>query len=168
MIIAGTLTYSICNYTFPKISRLAAEQNPEGFAACVRDGLRSALMIVIPFAAAALILAGEGVSIVYTRGAFTPDDARATAAALRPMLAVMPLFVVNELLSRVFYSQNLVRIPMYAALCGIAANFCVGFVLIRADVFGIASVGAANAAGQVVSALVLLGFAAARIKGLLN
>lgn len=168
VIIAGTLTYSICNYTFPKISRLAAEQNPEGFAACVRDGLRSALMIVIPFAAAALILAGEGVSIVYTRGAFTPDDARATAAALRPMLAVMPLFVVNELLSRVFYSQNLVRIPMYAALCGIIANFCVGLALIQAGVLGIAAVGAANAAGQVVSALVLLGFAAVRIKGLLS
>ncbi len=168
VIIAGTLTYSICNYTFPKISRLAAEDDSDGFATCVRDGLRSALMIVIPFAAAALILTGEGVSIVYMRGAFTPDDARATAAALRPMLAAMPLFVVNELMSRVFYSKNQVRIPMYAALAGIAANFCVGFVLIRVGALGIAAVGAANAAGQTVSALVLLGFAAARIKGLLN
>lgn len=53
-------------------------------------------------------------------------------------------------------------------LCGIIANFCVGLALIQAGVLGIAAVGAANAAGQTVSALVLLGFALVRIKGLLS
>ena len=57
IIIAGTLTYSICNYTFPKISRLSADGNSEEFASTVRSGLTSALYIVIPFMAAALVLA---------------------------------------------------------------------------------------------------------------
>ena len=57
---------------------------------------------------------------------------------------------------------------MYAALCGIIANVAVGFVLTRLGLFGIGAVGAANAAGQAVSAAVLFGFAHGRLDGVFN
>ena len=171
IIIAGTLTYSICNYTFPKISRLSAAGNSEEFASTVRDGLKSALFIIVPIMSAALVLAGEGVSILYLRGIFTPEDAANTTAALIPIIAAMPFFGVTELFSRVFYSKNEVKIPMLAALCGIAANAAVGGLLVGAGLgsgLGISAVGLANAAGQAASAIVLLIFAAKRIPGLLD
>lgn len=168
IIIAGTLTYSICNYTFPKISRLAVSGDENEYADTVRNGLTSALFIVTPFMAAAMVLAGEGVSILYMRGAFTAEDARHTAAALRAILPAMPMFCVTELFSRVFYSKNQVRIPMYAAIAGILANASVGALLTGIGVLGIGAVGIANAAGQIVSAIVLLCSAAKRIPGLLN
>lgn len=171
IIIAGTLTYSICNYTFPKISRLSAEGNSEEFAGMVRSGLKSALFIIVPIMSAALVLSGEGVSILYMRGKFTPEDAANTTAALIPIIAAMPFFSVTELFSRVFYSKNEVKIPMLAALCGIAANAAVGGLLVGAGLgsrLGISAVGVANAAGQAASAIALLSFAQKRIKGLLD
>lgn len=167
VMIAGTLTYSICNYTFPKLSRLAGNDG-KGFAATIRGGLVSALYIAVPFMAAALVLTGEGVSVLYKRGAFTAEDAKNTAMALRPMLAAMPFFCVTELFSRVFYSKNQVKIPMFAAVAGIAANALTGSVLVRMDVGSVAAVGAANGAGQFVSALILFVFAVKRIQGLID
>lgn len=173
IIIAGTLTYSICNYTFPKISRLSVSGDEKGFAETVRGGLISVLFIVVPFMAGALVLAGEGVSVLYLRRAFTPEDARNTASALRAILPAMPFFCVTELFSRVFYSKNQVKIPMYAALSGILANILVGAAATEAaiaglGVVGIEAVGIANAAGQAASAIVLIAFAAKRIPGLFD
>ncbi|MCI8387305.1 MAG: murein biosynthesis integral membrane protein MurJ [Clostridiales bacterium] len=168
VIIAGTLTYSICNYTFPKISRLAVSGDEVEYAETVRNGLKSALYIVVPFMAAALVLAGEGVTILYRRGIFTPEDAEYTAAALRAILPAMPLFCVTELFTRVFYSRNQVRIPMYAAIIGILANILTGTILTHFQLIGISAVGAANAAGQAAAAIVLIIFAAKRIPGLIN
>ncbi len=166
IIIAGTLTYSICNYTFPKISRLSANKNSAGFIETVQGGLHSALFIVVPFMAAAMVLAGEGTAVLYMRGAFTSDDAFYTAKALYFILPAMPFFCVTELFSRVFYSMGQPRVPMYAALAGITANLVTGFSLKALGLLDIGVVGAANAIGQLVSAVVLLIFAAKRTKGL--
>lgn len=168
IIIAGTLTYSICNYTFPKISKLSALGDEEKFAAMVRSGLKLALFIIVPIMSAAFVLSGEGVSILYLRGKFTAEDAANTSAALIPILAAMPFFGVTELFSRVFYSKNEVKIPMLAAVFGIIGNAVVGGILVSLNIFGISAVGIANAAGQIISALVLLIAAYRRIPGLLD
>jgi len=168
IIIAGTLTYSICNYTFPKISRLSASGDSVSFASYVRSGISSALFIVVPFMAAAVVLAGEGCAIVYMRGEFTSADTMNTATVLRYIILAMPFFCVTELFSRVFYSKNQPRVPMYAALGGIAANLATGMALVKLGVLGIGAVGLANAVGQLVSAVILLIFAVRRIKGLFN
>lgn len=168
IIIAGTLTYSICNYTFPKISKLSAKGEHDEFAKTVRSGLRFALLIMIPIMSAAFVLAGEGVSILYLRGKFTAEDAANTVAALVPILAAMPFFGVTELFSRVFYSKNEVKIPMLAALCGMVCNAAVGGILISVCKFGISAVGISNAAGQAASAVVLIVFAIRKIPGLID
>lgn len=168
IIIAGTLTYSICNYIFPKISKMSASGDSEGFAATVRSGLSSALFIVIPIMSAAFVLAGEGVSILYLRGKFTAEDAANTTAALLPILAAMPFFGITELFSRMFYSRSEAKLPMLAALLGIASNAVCGTLLVGNGLLGISAVGISNAVGQIVSALVLLIAAAKRIPGLID
>lgn len=168
IIIAGILTYSICNYTFPKIARLASGDSAEELAATVGSSLTSALFITVPFMAAALVLSGEGVSVLYMRGEFTADDARNTAYTLRFILAAMPFFCVTELLSRMFYAKNMPRTPMYAALGGIAANLTAGVLLTSFGNIGIGAVGLANAIGQAVAALILVLFAIRYVNGLFN
>ena len=168
IIIAGTLTYSICNYTFPKISRLSASGDTAEFAKTVRSGLASALFIVVPFMAAATVLAGEGTAIVYMRGEFTSGDAYNTARALRFILPAMPFFCVTELFSRVFYAKNQPRVPMYAAIAGISVNLITGAALTYANALDIGAVGLANALGQIAAAIVLLIFASVRFRGLFD
>lgn len=168
IIIAGILTYSICNYTFPKIAQLASGGDGENLAATVRSSLKSALFITVPIMAAALVLSGEGVSVLYMRGEFNSEDARNTAYTLRFILAAMPFFCVTELFSRMFYAMKMPRIPMFAALGGILANLLSGVLLTACTPLGIGAVGLANAIGQTVSALILIAFGAHKVKGLFN
>ncbi len=168
VILAGVLTYSVCNYTFPKLSRLCASGDADELYATLRRGLTSLLLIVVPFTAASLVLSGEGIAIVYMRGAFTADDAYNTARALRFMLPAMPFFSVIELFSRVFYAKDQPRVPTYAAAVGILANVTVGGVLTSLGVLDIGALGLANAVGQAVAALTLVIFAAVRFKGLFD
>ncbi len=168
IIIAGTLTYSICNYTFPKISRLSADGDDGELFETVRNGLISALFIVIPFMAAATVLSGEGVAIVYMRGEFTSDDAYSTACALTFMLPAIPFFALGEMLSRVFFAKNQPSVPMYAALVGIIINLVATSAFLIIGVYDIAAVGFAYALGQISFALTLIAFAVIRFKGLFN
>lgn len=168
VIIAGTLTYSICNYTFPKISRLSADGGDGALFDTVRSGLASALFIAVPFMAAATVLSGEGVAIVYMRGEFTSDDAYNTARALTFMLPAIPFFALGEMLSRMFFAKNQPRVPMYAALVGILINLAVTSAFIVGGVWDIVAVGLANALGQIASAITLTAFAAVRFNGIFN
>ena len=169
VIIAGTLTYSICNYTFPKIAKLSAEGNENEFFSTLRDGFKNVLYIVVPFCAAALVLAGEGVSILYKRGEFTATDAMNTANTLRFILPAMPFFAVSELLTRAFYSKNKPSLVMYAVLTGIAVNLISGFILTHnGGLFGIATVGIGMGLGQIATSLMLIIFTAKRLRGMFN
>ncbi|NLE13376.1 MAG: hypothetical protein GX628_06825 [Clostridiales bacterium] len=169
VIIAGILTYSICNYIFPRLSRLAASSGSGGegdFNRTTRTGLLSALAMILPFTFAMWVLSREGIALLYMRGEFTAADTLLTASALRGISIGMPAFAVCELLSRTFYSRGQTTVPMLASVCGIAANFAVSCLLIFGFGLGMGAVGAAVAAGQWASAIVLLTASALRIKGL--
>ncbi len=168
IIIAGTLTYSICNFVFPSLSRLAAEGDEEGFSSTVKKGITTTLFIVIPFMIAVFVLAGEGVSILYQRGEFNKLSAKNTASVLRFMALAMPAFVIIELINRVFYARSKVKIPMLAAIFGVVSNAIVSYILTRHTSVGLASVGIGNAAGQIAAALFLVIALAAKIKRIID
>lgn len=168
VIIAGTLVYSICNYIFPSLSRLAAEGNEKGFTSQVRGGVSAALLISLPFLFAVAALSEEGVALLYLRGEFTPEDAAACASALRCFIWGMPAFTLIELLSRTFYSKGMVKAPMVASLAGCVCNALCAALLIRIDSLGVGAVTAANAAGQWMAAILLMIFAARRLRGIFD
>ena len=149
IIVAGVLTYSICNYVFPSLSRTAG--NPEEFHNTVQTGLLSALAITVPFTAAVMLLAGEGVTVLYFRNEFTAADVSQTAAMLRLNAAALPAFAVTELGMRVFYAKKTTLVPVLAACLGAAVN-----LLAASAVRTLPGIGAACAAGQLAAAAVLL------------
>jgi len=167
-IIAGTLTYSICNYAFPLLSRLSGRENEAEWGNIVSAGLGSVLSLVLPFAAAVLILAGEGVAVLYLRGEFTAEAARQTAWVLRCMAVGMPAFAVIEVCSRVFYSRRMLRPPVLAALVGIGANVLVSRILVGFPALRVGAVGLGFAAGQIAAALTLVLFLAVRTRGVVT
>lgn len=155
-IIAGTLTYSICNYAFPLLSKLSGEQDEAEWSAIVSKGLSGALALILPFAAATALLAGEGVSFLYLRGEFSASDARETALALRCMALGMPAFTVIEIGSRVFYSKGILKIPVAAAAVGIVTNVLSSAILVRFPALRVGSVALGYSLGQIGAAATLL------------
>lgn len=167
-LISGILTHSLCNYIFPILSRLSVHGNEVEYNNIVRTGLTVSLAIMIPFMFMVYILSGEGISVMYLRGEFTPDAAYLTASTLRLLTGAMPAFAVIEILNRVFYSKNLYKVPMTATICGIVINVIASVTLIRLDGVGVGAISTAAALAQITTAIVLLIFLKRKIKGIFN
>ena len=168
IMIAGILVYSICNYVFPTLSRLANEGDEDGFCGTVRTGTSTAMFIILPIMAAVFVLCGEGVSILYQRGEFTAENAAATSELLRIIACAMPAYGLIEIFSRVFYARKMTLYPVIASLCGVGAIF--GTCILCTELFGMGliSVAVGVCAGQWVAALALIVSAFIKIKGLIT
>lgn len=171
IMIAGILTYSICNFLFPKLSRLSAAGDDGEFFSSVREGISGSLMVVIPVMFAVLVLCGEGITVLCRRGEFTAHDAELTANLLSAIALGMPAFSIIELGSRVFYARGMLRPPVIAALSGVLVNLGVtAFLIISGSAvnIGISALGIGNVLGQMAAAVILIAFAAVKIKGLID
>lgn len=175
IMIAGILTYSICNYALPKLSVLAADESKEGergFVDCVRSGFVSVIALILPFMAIIMLLSPEIVAALYMRGGFTSSDTSMVSTVMTLLITAMPAFAVIEFGSRVFYAKKLGRIPMIAALCGVgvdaliasAAVFAVGVEGLR----GVCIVVGATVVGFYVAAAVMVCGAVKHVRALFD
>jgi len=167
-LITGILTYSICNYIFPILSKISVHGDEAEFKRIVNTGLTASFAIMIPFMFMVFLLNGEGIAVLYMDNAYTPDAAYLTASTLRLMTFAMPAFAIIEILSRVFYSKNLHKIPMTATVCGIAVNIITAVILIQIDGVGVGAISVSVAAAQITAAGVLVIFLFKKVKGVIN
>ncbi len=151
-IISGILTYSICNYAFPMLSKADGKE----WSNIVRTGFNAASAIILPFTVAAILLSREITAVLYLGGSFGADAADKTANVLRCMLIGMPAFSVIELSSRTFYSKKNVKIPMFASITGIAVNIIASAILVKIPSLSVGSVGLGYALGLYAAALVMI------------
>jgi len=156
VLVTGILTYSLCNYIFPKLSKLSESGEADGYGTAASQSLKIVLAVILPFTAAVAVLYGEGTSILYLRKNFGAESAALTAGIVRMMSLGMPFFAINELLSRAFYAKKQTFPPMLAALCGIAVNIAVSAAVTSLPQSEVHFIGIPYALGQAVSAVVLL------------
>lgn len=168
IMIAGILVYSICNYVFPTLSRLADEGLEEEFCATVRTGTKTAMFLIIPFMAAVTVLCGEGVAILYMRGEYTAANTADTASLLRIIALAMPAYGFIEIFSRVFYAKKKTAAPMAAAVAGVLVILLVCVLGINVMGAGLLTVAVAVALGQWGAALVLIIWAAVKLRGIFD
>jgi putative peptidoglycan lipid II flippase len=81
-------------------------------------GLELALGLALPAAVALLFLAEPIVRALFERGAFTPSDSAATAAALSAFALGLPGHVLVKTFSTVFFAREDTATPMRAAIAG--------------------------------------------------
>ena len=169
VIIVGILTYGICNFTFPKLSRMNVLGDDSSFASMARTSLLSAFAMILPIMIGVMILSGEGTAILYFRGEFTSADTANTAAALQLLTIGMPAYCTIEMFNRIMYSKMNVYVPMLGAITGIVIN--VFFSWLLPNLFPTLNVGAltlANALGQYAAAIVLTVFLLKTTRGILS
>ena len=166
IMIAGILVYSICNYVFPTLSRLADEGKTEDFNHTVRTGTTAAMFIIVPFMFAVAVLSGEGTAILYMRGEFTAQNTADTAEALRIISFAMPFYGAIEIFSRVFYSKKKTFFPMLAAILGVIVMTVSGAICVQGFRMELNAVALSVALGQFTAALVLTVCAVKNVKGL--
>ena len=85
----GIFSVAIATVLFPTLARFAARGEIDNLRATMANGMRQILFVLVPAAAAILVLSEPMIRLVYQRGEFTPptDDAGRHGALLVRLLA---------------------------------------------------------------------------------
>jgi putative peptidoglycan lipid II flippase len=81
-----------------------------------------ALLLTLPAAVALAVAAEPIIRVLFERGAFTPADTLATAAALAAFAFGLPAFVLIKVLQPAFFAREDTRTPMRYAVWNMALN----------------------------------------------
>jgi putative peptidoglycan lipid II flippase len=84
--------------------------------------LEFAVMLTVPAAVALATVPQPIVSVLFERGAFTPADTAATAAAVMIFAIGLPSFVLIKVFSPAYFAREDTRTPMRYATVSLVAN----------------------------------------------
>lgn len=92
------------------------------------------LLLTIPAAAGIAALAGPITATLFERGAFTPSDREAVAAALFAFSLGLPAYVLNKTLTPGFFGRHDTKTPVKASAFALVINIILNLALM--DRFG--------------------------------
>ena len=161
----GLLALSLGTVLFPQLARLHAA----GARAALRDttlaGVRSVLFLALPASALLAVLPLHLLRLLFQRGAFDAESAALTAAALAAYAIGLWAFAAAEIPVRAFYAMHDTRTPVAVALAAVVLNIVLGWAMLRLGL-GVAGLGLAFSAANILEALLLLALLAGRVGGL--
>ncbi len=152
IIIVGVFTFVATNLLFPKLSKSQAEGDTTEADKLTSSSIRVLLLVILPLSIGIFVFAEPLISIIYERGAFTHDDVKLTASALRYFAIGMPFFAVNEVYAKRFFSEQKTIAPMLSSIISICVNIVAVVVLSR--YFGLAGIAFSSSLAIAVNLLI--------------
>jgi putative peptidoglycan lipid II flippase len=137
MLPQGMFSVAVATVLFPRLSRLAARADLEGFRQTVSLGLRQIGFLLIPASAIAAVLAEPIVRLLYQRGEFTAAQTPVVAGALAAFALGLTFNGTMLMLNRSFFSLQSPWVPSAVALGALVLNAVLAGVLYRVGVWGI-------------------------------
>lgn len=127
----------------PRLSRAVQAGDTAEAQDATDQAIVLSLALTLPAAAALTAMPFFLIDGLFTRGAFTTEDARQTASALFHYGWGVPAFVLARVLSPAFFARADTRAPMRFALISVAVNIVGGLLLFQ--VVGFQGIAAATA-----------------------
>jgi putative peptidoglycan lipid II flippase len=153
----GVFSVAIATVLFPTLARFAARGEMENLRATMANGMRQILFVLIPAAAAVLVLSVPMIRLVYQHGEFTPAQTTLVATALFWFAFSLPTNGLYLLQTRTFFSLQ--RPWMATGLAGfdLAVSALAAFALYKPFGTGgiVAGTGIGTTAAVVAQAVVL-------------
>ncbi len=100
----GIFSVAVATVLFPTLARFAARGEMENLRATMANGMRQILFVLVPAAAAVLVLSEPMIRLVYQRGEFTPEQTTLVATALFWFAFTLPTNGLYLLQTRTFFS----------------------------------------------------------------
>lgn len=151
--IQGLFVASISTVLYPMISKMAAEDNMKGLKASISEAISVINLLVIPATIGAMIFSKEIVTLLFGRGAFTPEAIEMTGGALFYYSIGMIAFGLRDILSRAFYALQDTKTPMINATIAVVINIILNIVLSK--YLGIGGLALATSIAAIVGTLLL-------------
>src|SRR5690606_13822589 len=95
----------------------------------LRKGTAYMHLLMFPTMIAFIVIGDEIIRFVFERGVFSPEDtARTYQALIFYSIALFPL-AARDIVTRVYYSMENTKTPMFIGLFAVIVNFIVAFLL---------------------------------------
>jgi putative peptidoglycan lipid II flippase len=125
----GVIGVAIGVVLLPDLSHKLRSGDHDAVLASENRALEFALLLTLP-AAIALFLAAEPIMrVLFERGAFSTDDAKATGQMLAALALGLPAYVLIKVLHPSFFAREDTKTPMIFAGISMAANVVMSFTL---------------------------------------
>jgi putative peptidoglycan lipid II flippase len=152
----GIFSVAIATVLFPTLARFANAGEIDDLRATMANGMRQILFVLVPAAAAMLVLAEPMIRLIYQRGAFDAQETEVVATALFWFAFSLPTNGLFLLLTRTFFSLQKPWLPTAIAAGNLAVTAGAALALYHLGVGGIvASTAIATAASVVAQGVVL-------------
>ena len=149
MLPQGIFSVAVATVTFPTLARFAARREWDDLRATMSNGMRQILLLLIPAAAAVLVLSVPMTRLVYQRGEFDAAQTHLVAQALFWFAFSLPFNGLYLMLTRTFFSLQRPWVPTAVAGSNLVVDIIFSFALYSP--FGIGGVVAATVIATVSS-----------------
>ncbi|MDX2274198.1 MAG: murein biosynthesis integral membrane protein MurJ [Hyphomonadaceae bacterium] len=122
----------------PRLARLVQAGDSAGASGALDEAVALSMAFTLPAAAALLAIPGYLIEGLFSRGAFTAENAAQVGLALVQYGWGVPAFVLAKIYAPAFFAREDTRAPMRFALISMAVNIVVGAALF----FGFRAMGA--------------------------
>jgi putative peptidoglycan lipid II flippase len=147
----GIFSVAIATVLFPTLARFAARGELENLRATMANGMRQILFVLLPAAAAVLVLSEPMIRLVYQRGEFTPEQTVLVATALFWFAFSLPTNGIYLLQTRTFFSLQ--RPWMATGLAGLDLAISALGALVLYKPFGTGGIVAGTGIGTTAAVL---------------
>jgi putative peptidoglycan lipid II flippase len=152
----GIFSVAIATVLFPTLARFANAGEMDDLRATMANGMRQILFVLVPAAAAILVLSEPMIRLVYQRGEFDPAETEVVSTALFWFAFSLPTNGLFLLLTRTFFSLQRPWVPTAIALGNLVLTAGAAWALYDLGVGGIvASTAIATAASVVAQGVIL-------------
>ena len=127
----GVVGIAVGTAILPPLSRQLRLGEHDAAVATQNRGLELALLLTLPAAVALMVLAQPILAVLFQRGAFSPADTAATAAALAAYAAGLPAFVLVKVLAPAFFARHDTATPVKIAVAAMAVNLALTLILMQ-------------------------------------
>jgi putative peptidoglycan lipid II flippase len=165
MLPQGIFSVAVATVLFPTLARFAARGAHEDLRATMANGMRQIVVLLVPAAAAILVLSEPMVRLVYERGEFDAAQTDLVATALFWFAFALPFNGLFLLLTRTFFSLQRPWLPTAIAAGNLAVTALAALALYgRFEIAGIVAATAIATASSVVAQTEILRRALGRLE----
>lgn len=157
MLPQGVFSVAVATVVFPTLSRFAVAHEYDDLRATMANGMRQIALLLIPAAAAILVLSEPMTRLVYERGEFDAAQTEVVAEALFWFAFSLPFNGFFLLLTRTFFSLQRPWVPTWVSGMNLLLTAAVAAALYRP--FGVGGIVAATVvatAASVAAQIVIL------------
>lgn len=124
----SVLVIPITTVMFTQLSQYAAKKQMDELKNTVRSAIEVVAFITLPIIVICLAVSTDIIAVFYQRGSFTYEDTVFTAPVFACYIAGIFGFGLRNFLTRVFYSLQKTRLPMYLGIISVTFNVVLDIV----------------------------------------